>query len=79
MEKAGARLVELRDLALDVPVLVDELDVQKYEFKDAINGYLLRSDAPIRTLGELVASGNFTRVWLRFCATPRHSMFPATH
>lgn len=59
MEKAGARLVEMRDLALDVPVLVDELDVQKYEFKDAINGYLSRSDAPVRTLGELVASGKF--------------------
>jgi Asp-tRNA(Asn)/Glu-tRNA(Gln) amidotransferase A subunit family amidase len=59
MERAGAKLVEMRKLALDVPVLVDEFDVQKYEFKDAINGYLSRSDAPVKSLGELLASGKF--------------------
>ena len=61
MERAGAKLVEMRKLALDVPVLVDELDVQKHEFKDAINGYLSRSNAPVESLGELLASGKFHR------------------
>jgi amidase len=59
MEAAGAKLVEMRHLALDVPVLVDELDVQKHEFKDAVNDYLFRSHAPVGSLGELVASEKF--------------------
>jgi Asp-tRNA(Asn)/Glu-tRNA(Gln) amidotransferase A subunit family amidase len=60
MERAGATLVEMNNLALDVPTLVDELDVQKYEFKNAINAYLSRSGAaPVNDLDEILASGRF--------------------
>jgi Asp-tRNA(Asn)/Glu-tRNA(Gln) amidotransferase A subunit family amidase len=60
MEKCGARLVDMAELDLDVPSLVEELDVQKYEFKDAIDAYLSRSPgAPVRSLDELIASQKF--------------------
>jgi amidase len=60
MGKAGAELIDMTNLELDVPELVGELDVQKYEFKNAINGYLSRSEnAPVRSLDQLLASGRF--------------------
>lgn len=60
MEKAGARLIDMARLDLDVPALVEEVDVQKYEFKRAIDEYLSNSPgAPIGSLEQLVASGKF--------------------
>jgi len=57
---AGAELVEVDAPALDTGRLITDNDVQKYEFKALLNAYLAAiSDAPAKSLAEIIASGRF--------------------
>jgi Asp-tRNA(Asn)/Glu-tRNA(Gln) amidotransferase A subunit family amidase len=61
MERAGARLTEMSELDLDVPMLVGELDVQKYEFRDAFEAYLSQTPAPHTwSLDAILETGMFS-------------------
>jgi Asp-tRNA(Asn)/Glu-tRNA(Gln) amidotransferase A subunit family amidase len=56
MERAGARLVEMKTLRIDVPALIRDADVQLLEFKSAINRYFARSPGcPVKSLHEFLA------------------------
>jgi len=68
MEKAlaaltaqGVILIDVMHPAIDSGKIVSELDVQKWEFKESLNGYLagFGPNAPVKNLGELIASGKF--------------------
>ncbi len=60
MKKAGAEVLEVDDPALSAAKLNAENDVQKYEFKLLINGYLASiPSAPTKSLEEIIASGKF--------------------
>jgi Asp-tRNA(Asn)/Glu-tRNA(Gln) amidotransferase A subunit family amidase len=60
MKKAGAVVIEVDDPALSAAKLIAENDVQKYEFKSLINGYLAAiPNAPAKSLEEIIASGRF--------------------
>jgi Asp-tRNA(Asn)/Glu-tRNA(Gln) amidotransferase A subunit family amidase len=60
MKKAGAVVIEVDDSALSPAKLIAENDVQKYEFKSLINGFLASiPNALARSLEEIIASGKF--------------------
>ena len=68
MEKAlaalkaqGATLIDIMHPAIDSGRIVDQLDVQKWEFKESLNGYLagFGPNAPVKSLDDLIASGKF--------------------
>jgi Asp-tRNA(Asn)/Glu-tRNA(Gln) amidotransferase A subunit family amidase len=60
LKNAGAELVEVDAPALDTGRLIADNDVQKYEFKALLNAYLAAiSDAPAKSLAEIIASGKF--------------------
>ncbi len=58
LEKAGARLVELRNVGIDIALLNSDLDLQKLEYKKSINRYLsdIGDASPIKTLHQLKQS-----------------------
>lgn len=57
MEGAGAHLIEMKSLHVDVPALARDADVQLLEFKAAINDYFARSPGcPVESLGDLLAA-----------------------
>lgn len=58
---AGATIVEIADPQIDSDAILRDDDVQKWEFKTLFNGYLasLGSRAPVKTLRELIASGQY--------------------
>lgn len=61
LENAGATLVSIEKPIIDVSALGRDFDVQRLEFKQAINRYLADSqvNSPIRDLGALIKSRNF--------------------
>lgn len=60
LKSAGAELIELDLPALDAERINADNDVQKYEFKMRLNAYLAAiSNAPARSLAEVIASGKF--------------------
>ena len=60
LKNAGAELVEVDAPALDTGRLIADNDVQKYEFKALLNAYLAAiSNAPAKSLAEIIASGKF--------------------
>jgi Asp-tRNA(Asn)/Glu-tRNA(Gln) amidotransferase A subunit family amidase len=62
LKNAGTELVEVDAPALDTCKLNADNDVQKYEFKTLLNAYLAAiSNAPAKSLAEIIASGKFHR------------------
>lgn len=61
LERAGAKLIEIKNLNIDVAELIANVDMQRLEYKKAINAYLSRSDAssPVKSLAQLLETGNF--------------------
>jgi len=60
LKNQGAVLVEINDEAFDTGRLNAELDVQKYEYKSQLNNYLkAQPNAPVHSLAELIATGNY--------------------
>jgi Asp-tRNA(Asn)/Glu-tRNA(Gln) amidotransferase A subunit family amidase len=60
---AGATIVEIADPMIDSDTILRDDDVQKWEFKTLFNDYLvsLGDRAPVKTLRELIASGQYHR------------------
>ncbi len=62
LKSAGADLIEIEAPALDAGRLIADNDVQIYEFKAMLNGYLAGiPGAPAKSLAEVIASGRFHR------------------
>jgi Asp-tRNA(Asn)/Glu-tRNA(Gln) amidotransferase A subunit family amidase len=61
LKNQGATVVELENGHFDTGMLARDLDVQKYEYKSQINGYLQQQDGhvPVHSLAEILASGNY--------------------
>jgi amidase len=60
LKQQGAILVDVEDAAFDTGKLVTDLDVQKYEYKFVLNNYLnAQPNPPVRSLAELIATGNY--------------------
>jgi amidase len=59
LRKLGATVVELNTPDLDSGKISSEISVHLYEFKPAINAYLVSGNAPVRSLEEIIASGKF--------------------
>lgn len=58
MRRLGATLIPINVSALDTDKLVADVDVQRFEYRANLNGYLtLGSGAPIKTLADLIATG----------------------
>ena len=65
MKKAGAVIVEVDAPALDAAKLIEDNDVQKYEFRALINAYLSTiPNAPVKSLSEIIASEKFHKAAL---------------
>jgi len=66
LKAAGATVVEIDDPFFDAGAFNRDYDVQKWEFKPLFNDYLvsLGDRAPVKDLGELVASGKFDKTTL---------------
>ncbi|MCI9882031.1 MULTISPECIES: amidase family protein [Methylobacterium] len=65
LEAAGATLVRIDDPIFEADALNREDDVQTYEFKALMNGYLATiPDAPHKDLAGILASGQFHRAAL---------------
>jgi amidase len=63
LKAAGATVVEIDDPFFDAGVFNRDYDVQKWEFKPLFNDYLasLGDRAPVKNLGELIASGQYNK------------------
>ena len=62
MRDAGAEIVRIDDPAIDADAFLRDHDVQKWEFKRLFEAYLQAlPESPVRTLGELLASGRYHR------------------
>jgi Asp-tRNA(Asn)/Glu-tRNA(Gln) amidotransferase A subunit family amidase len=59
LRKLGATIVELNTPDLDSGKISSEISVHLYEFKPAINAYLVSGNAPVKSLEEIIASGKF--------------------
>src|SRR5277367_2529692 len=59
LKKSGATIVELNTPDLDSGKVSSDISVHLYEFKPAINAYLVSGSAPVRSLEEIIASGKF--------------------
>jgi len=57
LRTAGARLVPVSIPGLTADGLIADLDVQRFEFKAALNGYLQTTRAPRTSLAEILSSG----------------------
>lgn len=59
MRRLGATLIPINVPALDTDKISKDLDVQRFEYRANLNGYLatLGPQAPMKTLGDLVATG----------------------
>src|SRR5690625_68667 len=57
-EQAGATVVTVDDTSIDADALIEQLDVQKWEFKPLMNRCLAQEpEAPVKDLAGLIASG----------------------
>jgi amidase len=59
LRKSGATIVELNTPDLDSGKISSDISVHLYEFKPAINAYLVSGNAPVKSLEEIIASGKF--------------------
>jgi amidase len=59
LRKSGATIVELNIPDLDSGKISSDISVHLYEFKPAINAYLISGNAPMKSLEEIIASGKF--------------------
>jgi amidase len=59
LRKLGATVVELNAPDLDSGKISSDISVHLYEFKPAINAYLVSGNAPVVSLEEIIASGKF--------------------
>jgi amidase len=59
LRRLGATLIELNTPDLDSGKIRDDISVDLYELKPALNSYLASADAPVRSLEEIIASGKF--------------------
>jgi len=65
LKRQGAVLVDITDATFDTAKLNSDLDVQKYEYKFQLNNYLkAQPNSPVRSLAELIASGNYHKASL---------------
>jgi amidase len=55
----GATVIELKTPDLDSAKISSDISVHLHEFKSAINAYLAVSDAPVKSLEEIISSGKF--------------------
>ena len=74
LKKQGAILVDIDDAAFDTGKLNSDLDVQRYEYKFQLNGYLkAQPNPPVHSLAELIASGNYHKASLEKFLTSAES------
>ena len=59
LKKSGATIVELNTPDLDSGKITSDISVHLYELKPALNAYLAASNAPVKSLEEIIASGKF--------------------
>ena len=59
LRKSGTTVVELNAPDLDSGKMSSDISVHLYEFKPAINAYLVAGNAPVKSLEEIIASGKF--------------------
>jgi amidase len=59
LRKSGATVVELNTPELDSGKISSDISVHLYEFKPAINAYLVSGRAPVQSLEEIIDSGKF--------------------
>jgi amidase len=59
LRSLGATMVELNTPDLDSNKISSDVSVHLYEFKPAINAYLVSGNAPVTSLEEIISSGKF--------------------
>jgi amidase len=59
LRKSGATLIELNTPDLDSGKIRNDICVDLYELRPAINAYLTEGNAPVKSLEEIIASGKF--------------------
>jgi amidase len=59
LRRLGATVIELHTPDLDSGKISSDISVHLYEFKPAINNYLVSGNAPVSSLEEIIASGKF--------------------
>jgi amidase len=59
LRRLGATIIELNTPELDSSKISSDISVHLYEFKPAINAYLERANAPVKSLAEIISSGKF--------------------
>jgi amidase len=59
LRRIGATVVELNTPDLDSGKISSDISVHLYEFKPAINTYLVTGNAPVTSLEEIISSGKF--------------------
>ncbi len=76
--RSGATLVPIHVAAIDTDKIVADYDVQKYECRENLNGYLatLGPRAPIKTLADLLATGKPDRTIAGFLKTAQEIQSP---
>jgi Asp-tRNA(Asn)/Glu-tRNA(Gln) amidotransferase A subunit family amidase len=59
LKRSGATLIELNTPDLNSGKIRDEICVDLYELKPAVNAYLAEGSAPMKSLEQIIASGKF--------------------
>jgi amidase len=59
LRRLGATVIELNTPDFDSGKISSDISVHLYEFKPAINNYLVSGNAPVSSLEEIIASGKF--------------------
>jgi amidase len=59
LRRLGATVIELITPDLDSGKISSDISVHLYEFKPAINTYLVSGNAPVKSLEEIISSGKF--------------------
>jgi Asp-tRNA(Asn)/Glu-tRNA(Gln) amidotransferase A subunit family amidase len=59
LRRLGATIVELYTPELDSGKISSDISVHLYEFKPALNNYLVSGNAPVKSLEEIISSGKF--------------------
>jgi amidase len=59
LRRSGATIVELNTPELDSAKISSDISVHLYEFRPAINNYLVSGNAPVKSLQEIISSGKF--------------------
>ena len=59
LRRLGATVIELNAPDLDSNKISSDISVHLYEFKPAINTYLVNGNAPVKSLDQIISSGKF--------------------